>query len=89
MRGLRRAFRQARGRNHSIQYTSDPDFLWYRLRKENPGVYESYVDLETGAWTKIRIVVQGVKASAYVNSAEPRLIVKDLKLGESAGQIAL
>lgn len=77
-------------RNHSVQYTSDPDFPWYRLRKENPGVYESYVDLEAGAWTKIRIVVHGVKAAVYINSAQqPCLIVNDLKLGESSGQIAL
>jgi hypothetical protein len=26
-------------RNHSVQYTSEPDFPWYRLRKDNPGVY--------------------------------------------------
>jgi len=77
-------------RNHSVQYTSDPDFPWHRLRKENPGVYESYVDLDAGAWTKLRIVVQRVKALVYVNGAlQPCLIVNDLKLGESSGQIAL
>ena len=31
-------------RNHATQYISHPDFPWERLRKENPGVYESYVD---------------------------------------------
>src|ERR1044072_6117928 len=44
-------------RNHSTQYVSEPEFPWERLRKENPGVYESYVDLESGAWTRIKIVV--------------------------------
>lgn len=77
-------------RNHSVQYISIPDYPWFRLRKENPGVYESYVDLEAGAWTKIRIVVSGKKARLYVSgAAEPCLIVNDLKLGESRGQIAL
>jgi hypothetical protein len=77
-------------RNHSIQYTSEPDFPWHRLRKENPGVYESYVDLEAGAWTKLRIVVHGVKALVYVNDTrQPCLIINDLKLGESSGLIAL
>jgi len=77
-------------RNHSVQYVSSPDYPWYRLRKENPGVYESYTDLEAGAWTKIKIVVTGTKAQLYVNgAAEPCLIVNDLKLGESRGQIAL
>jgi hypothetical protein len=77
-------------RNHSIQYSSAPDFPWYRLRKETPGVYESYVDLDAGAWTKLKIVVNGLKATAYVNGAEqPCLIVNDLKLGETHGQVAL
>jgi hypothetical protein len=77
-------------RNHSAQYESIPDFPWFRLRKENPGAYESYVDLETGAWTKMKIVVSGTTARLYVNGAEqPCLIVNDLKLGESHGQIAL
>src|SRR5271168_54623 len=57
-------------RNHSTQYFSYPDFPWYRLRKENPGVYESYVDLEARVWTKMKIVVTGTKARLYVNGAE-------------------
>ena len=77
-------------RNHSTQYVSAPDYPWYRLREENPGVYESYVDLEGGAWTRIKIVVAGTKAQLYVNGADqPALIVNDLKLGETNGQIAL
>ena len=77
-------------RNHSTQYESIPDFPWYRLRKESPGVYESYVDLEAGVWTKIKIVVSGTKAQLYVNGAgQPCLIVNDLKLGDTRGQIAL
>ncbi|MGA8142820.1 MAG: hypothetical protein WB987_02895 [Candidatus Acidiferrales bacterium] len=77
-------------RNHSLQYVSYPDYPWYRLRKENPGVYESYADMEAGAWTKIRIEVSGTKAMLFVNgAAQPSLVVNDLKLGESRGQIAL
>ncbi len=77
-------------RNHSTQYISHPDFPWYRLREENPGVYESYTDLVPGAWTPIRIVVSGIQAQLYVNGAEqPCLVVNDLKLGETQGQIAL
>ncbi len=77
-------------RNHSAQYSSHPDFPWNRLREENPGVYESYVDLEAGAWTQVKIVVAGTKAQLYVNgAAQPCLIVNDLKLGETRGQVAL
>jgi len=77
-------------RNHSTQYVSEPEYPWNRLRKESPGVYESYADLESGAWTKIKIVVSGTKAQLYVNGADqPALVVNDLKLGEAHGQIAL
>jgi Domain of Unknown Function (DUF1080) len=77
-------------RNHSAQYVSHPNFPWKRLREENPGMYESYVDLDAGAWTRIKVVVSGNKAQLYVNGADqPCLIVNDLKLGESRGQVAL
>lgn len=77
-------------RNHSLQYESLPDFPWFRLRKESPGVYEAYVDLEAGVWTKMKIVASGTTAQLYVNdSGQPCLIVDDLKLGDTHGQIAL
>jgi hypothetical protein len=63
-------------RNHSTQYISHPDYPWYCLRSEMPGVYESYTDLVTCEWTKIKLVVEGVRAQLYVNGAEqPCLIV--------------
>jgi hypothetical protein len=77
-------------RNHSTQYGAQPGFDFDRLRKESPEKYESYVDLETGAWTKYRIVVQGTKAQLFVHgAAQPCLVVNDLKLGESEGAVAL
>ena len=60
-------------RNHATQYVSEPGFPWQKLRTETPGVYESYVDLETGAWTHLRIEVAGVRARLFVNgAASPR-----------------
>ena len=77
-------------RNRSTQYEASPDFPWDRLRRENPGVYESYVDLESGAWTHLKIEVSGRKARMYVNGAsQPTLVVNDLKLGIGRGAIAL
>jgi hypothetical protein len=77
-------------RNHSTQYGAHPEFDFARLRKESPEKYESYVDLEPGVWTKLKIVVEGVKARLYVHDAEqPCLIVNDLKLGDSEGGVAL
>lgn len=77
-------------RNHSTQYISMPEHPWNRLRDEEPGVYESYVDLEAGAWTRMRVVVDGSRASLYVNgAAQPCLIVNDLKHAARGGSIAL
>lgn len=84
-----RAEEQVR-RNRSVQYVSEPEYPWHRLRRENPGVYESYADLEAGAWTRMRIEVSGTTARLYVNDApQPSLVVTDLKGGDRAGQIAL
>ena len=72
-------------RNRSIQYFGYPEFKFDRLRKEAAGIYESYVDLELGAWTKLRIEVAGDKARVFVHgAAQPTLIVNDLKLGAAA-----
>ncbi len=77
-------------RNHSTQYMSHPGYPWFRLRGENPGLYESYTDLVPGVWTIVKMVVSGTRAFLYVNQAEqPCLVVNDLKLGDTQGKIAL
>jgi hypothetical protein len=77
-------------RNHSTQYTSYPDWPWERLRKETPGVYESYADMQPGEWTHLRLVVHGIEASLYVGgAAQPCLLVHDLKLGDVQGAVAM
>jgi len=77
--------------NHAAQYASHPDWPWFRLRKETPSRYESYVDLVPGEWTKIKIEVRGNQARLYVHGSEqPALIVNDVKSGAHAkGGVAL
>jgi hypothetical protein len=78
-------------RNHAAQYISHPGWPWYRLRKEFPSKYESYVDLLPGAWTKVKIDVRGERARLYVHGQEqPALIINDVKTGSNGrGAIAL
>jgi hypothetical protein len=46
--------------------------------------------MESGAWTTMRIEVNGTTARLYVNGAsQPCLVVHDLKQGDRAGRIAL
>ena len=72
-------------RNRAVQYFSYPDWKFDRLRVEVPGHYEAYVDLVTGAWTHMRIEVEGVD-----KREQPTLIVNDLKHGpDMRGAIGL
>ena len=78
-------------RNHATQYASHPDWPWFRLRKESPSRYESYVDLVPNVWTSIKIDVRGERARLFVHGQDqPTLIVNDLKSGaRRTGAVAL
>jgi len=77
-------------RNHAVQYVSEPDFGWYRLRREWPWVYESHAELAMETWTKVRIEVAGRAAKLYVNgSAKPSLVVDGLKGEDLHGAVGL
>jgi hypothetical protein len=77
-------------RNHSVQYVSEPDFGWYRLRREWPWVYESHAELATAAWTRVRLEVTGRTAKLFLNgSAQPSLVVDGLKGEDLHGAVGL
>lgn len=77
-------------RNHSVQYTSEPDFNWYKLRRGWPWIYEAYADLRPETWTKVRIEVMGRSAKLYLNGSEnPSLVVDGLKGQDLRGGVAL
>ena len=76
--------------SHTTQYCSIPDYPWFRLREESPGVYESHVDIDKAKWNKIRVVVEDESAKLFVNdSKKPSLVVNDLKLGGASGAVAI
>jgi hypothetical protein len=77
-------------RNHSAQYISVPGFPWQLLREKFPEMYESYVDLQPGEWTKVKIEFKGNHARLFVHGAEqPTLIVNDLKQPAASGAVGL
>ena len=77
-------------RNHAVQYCSVPDYPWNLLRQKRPFRYEAYTDLELGAWTHVKILVQGTEAKFYVgNAKQPTLLVHGLLRGDSHGKLAL
>jgi hypothetical protein len=77
-------------RNHAVQYASEPEFGWYRLRREWPSVYESHATAAMETWTKLRIEVAGRAARLYLNgSSTPSLIVDGLKGEDLHGAVGL
>ena len=77
-------------RNRSVQYSSEPEHPWRRLREESPGIYETYVDVAPDSWTHMRVEFAGTSAKLFINHAEqPTLVVSDLKLGDRTGGIAI
>ena len=77
-------------RNHAVQYSSEPDFGWYRLRRAWPSLYESHADIAMETWTKVRIEVSGRSAKLYLNgSAKPSLVVDGMKGEDLHGAIGL
>ncbi len=77
-------------RNHAVQYSAQPGFGWYPLRREWPWVYESSAEIEPETWIKVRIEVGGRAASLYLNgSAKPALVVDGLKSDALRGGVAL
>jgi len=77
-------------RDHAVQYSSEPNFGWYDLRRAWPGAYEANADIAPNAWTHLRIVVAGRSAKLYLNgSSHASLVVNDLKGEDLRGAIGL
>ncbi len=77
-------------RNHVVQYYAYPDFKFDRLRREAPGKYETYADIDVNEWITLRLEVNEDKADLFINGQKnPSFIVTDLLGTTSHGQIAL
>jgi hypothetical protein len=77
-------------RNHSVQYSAEPGFGWYRLRREWPSVYESHAELAMEAWTKVKIEVAGRAAKLFLNGSDkPSLVIDGLKGEDLRGAVGL
>lgn len=77
-------------RNHAVQYCAEPEYGWYRLRREWPFVYESWADLAPETWIHMRIEVAGRAARVYLSgSSKPSLVVDGLKGPNLHGGVAL
>ncbi len=66
---------------HAVQYISEPDHPWHKLRSEKNGVYEKGIDPppSSSEWFHARIEVKDSTITVYVNnSSSPSLTVNKL-----------
>lgn len=77
-------------RNHALQYSSEPEYGWYRLRREWPFIYESYAEVAPETWIPMKIEVTGRTARVFLyGSGRPALVVDGLKGHDLHGAVAL
>lgn len=68
-------------KSHAVQYESEPDHAWDKLRKEHPGVYEHAIvpAVNPNDFFHVKIVLENPKVRVYINNAsEPTLVVDSL-----------
>lgn len=77
-------------RNKAVQYFAYPGYKFDQLRKEAPGLYETYADIGLDEWITMRIHVAGERAELYLNDAKyPSFIVNKMKGTSASGGIGL
>ena len=78
-------------RRWSVQYVSEPDFSWDKLRKEHPLVYENSVTPipEPDQWFHATIDVKDGWVTVYVNHSDKPSLRVHLLNNKNAGGLAL
>jgi len=76
---------------HAVQYVSEPEYPWDKLREERNGVYEKGIDPPPAAtdWFHARIVVEETQIKVYVNNAKAPSLVVDKLNARRTGKIGL
>jgi len=82
-------FKNPERSNHSVQYISQPDYTWYRLREEKPGRYESTVIPipDPAEWFHATIIVESTMVTVFVNNSEEPSLAIELLSTEKTGKI--
>jgi hypothetical protein len=76
---------------HAVQYISEPQWPWQRLRQEKPGQFEKPIESapDGDSWFHAKVVLENRKVTVYVNAAtEPSLVVNELS-DRPAGSVGL
>ncbi len=66
---------------HAIQYISQPQYTWKKLREERNGIFEKSImsPPNPNGWFTLKLVLEGKMVKAYINNAKgPSLKVEKL-----------
>lgn len=74
----------------AVQYISEPEWPWQKLRQEKPGQFEKPIEPppDGDVWFHVRILIEKPQVKVFVNgAAEPALVVNELsdRTGGSVG----
>mgnify|MGYP001082602154 CR=1 FL=1 len=78
-------------RIHAVQYISQPDFIWEKLRNERNAVFEKEIihPPNPNDWFTMKLVIDSTTVKAYINNAtQPSLIIEKLNK-RTSGKIGL
>ena len=80
----------AERKSHAVQYVSEPQWPWQKLRQEKPGQFEKPIEPapDGDGWFHAKVVVEKRQVKVFVNDAkEPSLVVNELsdRAGGSVG----
>ncbi len=78
-------------RSHAVQYVSQPDYTWQRLRGERPGQYEQPVQPapDPNGWFHVRIVLAGAEVSVFVGDAKEASLKVERLASQSHGRVGV
>ena len=68
-------------KSHAVQYVSEPQWPWQRLRQEKPGQFEKPIEPapDGDAWFHAKVIIEKRQVRVHVNGAtEPSLVVNEL-----------
>jgi hypothetical protein len=68
-------------KSHAVQYVSEPQWPWQKLRNEKPGQFEKPIEPapDGDAWFHAKVVIEKRQVKVFVNGAtEPALVVNEL-----------
>ncbi len=78
-------------KKHAVQYMSEPESPWYKLRDEKPGQYEKSINPapDGDLWFHVKIILENHQVKVFINNEiEPSLIADELSQ-RPAGSVGL